>query len=248
MSRPVTIVGNWKMNLNRELIQEFFFFLEEAKFTTNVVAGFAPQAIHIPLVMQHAKKFGFIVGSQDCSSEISGAYTGELSTEALKDMGVDFSLVGHSERRTYHKETNELLNKKVNHVLNQNLKCIYCIGETLEEREAEKTFEVLKAQVHDGLKGIEIKDPSQLIIAYEPVWAIGTGKTATSDQAEEAHQFIRRQLTEIYGEESAQKIVILYGGSVKPNNIKELLSKENVDGALVGGASLKADSFKELCE
>jgi triosephosphate isomerase len=247
MSRTTTIIGNWKMNLDKEHIREFFLHLEETKFSTNVTAGFAPQAIHIPLVQTYANKFGLLVGSQDCSAEDSGAYTGEIATNALKDMEVDFSLVGHSERRTYHKETNELLNKKVKQVLKNGLRCIYCIGETLEERESEKTFDVLTAQVQEGLKEVSFENSDQLIVAYEPVWAIGTGKTATSDQAEEAHAHIRSQLAEIYGQETADRIVILYGGSVKPSNIKELLEKENVDGALVGGASLKPDSFSELC-
>lgn len=247
MSRTTTIIGNWKMNQDKEHIREFFLHLEETKFSTNVTAGFAPQAIHIPLVQSYCNKFGLLVGSQDCSAEDSGAYTGEIATAALKDMEVDFSLVGHSERRTYHKETNELLNKKVKQVLKNGLRCIYCIGETLEERETEKTFDVLKAQVHEGLKDVTFSNSDQLIIAYEPVWAIGTGKTATSDQAEEAHAYIRGQLAEIYDQETADRIVILYGGSVKPSNIKELMDKENVDGALVGGASLKPDSFSELC-
>lgn len=247
MSRTTTIIGNWKMNQDKEHIREFFLHLEETKFSTNVTAGFAPQAIHIPLVQSYCNKFGLLVGSQDCSAEDSGAYTGEIATAALKDMEVDFSLVGHSERRTYHKETNELLNKKVKQVLKNGLRCIYCIGETLEERETEKTFDVLKAQVHEVLKDVTFSNSDQLIIAYEPVWAIGTGKTATSDQAEEAHAYIRGQLAEIYDQETADRIVILYGGSVKPSNIKELMDKENVDGALVGGASLKPDSFSELC-
>lgn len=247
MSRPTTIIGNWKMNLDQEHIREFFLYLEENKFSTNATAGFAPQSIHIPIVARYANKFGLLVGAQDCSSQLEGAFTGEISPAALKDMEVDFSLVGHSERRIYHKESNELLNEKVKLVLDQGMRCIYCIGETLEQREAEKTFDVLKDQVAQGLKDVTFDNPEKLILAYEPVWAIGTGKTATSDQAEEAHQFIRGQLTEIFGQETADRIVILYGGSVKPSNIKELLSKENVDGALVGGASLKPDSFSELC-
>lgn len=247
MTRPTTIIGNWKMNLDQEHIREFFLYLEENKFSSNVTAGFAPQAIHIPLVARYANKFGLLVGAQDCSAQLTGAYTGEISPAALKDLEVDFSLVGHSERRTYHKEDNQLLNAKVKLVLAQGLRCIYCIGETLEEREAEKTFDVLKAQVTEGLKDVTFDNPEKLILAYEPVWAIGTGKTASSDQAEQAHQFIRGQLSEIFGQETAERIVILYGGSVKPSNISELLEKDNVDGALVGGASLKPDSFSELC-
>lgn len=247
MSRTTTIIGNWKMNQNKEQIQEFFLHLEENKFKTEVTAGFAPQAIHIPLVQSYCNKFALLVGSQDCSAEEAGAFTGELATNALKDMEVDFSLVGHSERRTYHKETNSLLNRKVKKVLENGLRCIYCIGETLEERESNKTFEILKCQVREGLKDVTLENPDSLIIAYEPVWAIGTGKTATSEQAEEAHAYIRGQLTEIFNQDVANRIIILYGGSVKPSNIKELLEKENVDGALVGGASLQPDSFSELC-
>ncbi|MGB0455162.1 MAG: triose-phosphate isomerase [Bacteriovoracaceae bacterium] len=248
MSRKTMIIGNWKMNQTLESIKEFFMHLEETEFKTELVAGFAPQALHAGLAQDYATRFGLVIGTQDCSAHEDGAFTGELSLNAIKEMDLDFVLVGHSERRQYHKEDNELLNTKNKLALSKELDVIYCIGETLEERESEKTFDVLKDQLIGGLRGISREEIEGLTIAYEPVWAIGTGKTATSEQAEEAHKYIRGVISEAFDAEIANGMSILYGGSVKPANVKELLAKENVDGALVGGASLKADSFAALCK
>ncbi len=242
-TRPVHIVGNWKMNMTLHEISNFFIEMSKMKFELKCKAWVAPQALHIPILKEIAFTTGSIqIGAQNCSEHDSGAYTGEISPVALADIGAEFVIIGHSERRTLYKEGNELLNKKVLNALKHNLKVIYCVGETLEEREQNKTFAVLEEQIREGLKNLPAEKASQLLVAYEPVWAIGTGKVATAEQAEEAHAFIRSKLVH-----AANDTVILYGGSVKPDNIDSLLAKENIDGALVGGASLKASDFRALC-
>lgn len=241
--REVHIVGNWKMNQTLEEISKFFIEMSKMKMELKCKAWIAPQALHIPILKEIAFTTGSIqVGAQNCCEFDSGAYTGEISPLALADIGAEFVIIGHSERRTVYKEDNELLNKKVLAALKHGLKVIYCVGETLAEREASLTFSVLEKQMLEGLKNIPSDKAHLLLIAYEPVWAIGTGKTASSEQAEEAHAFIRSKLLM-----NADDTVILYGGSVKPDNIDSLLSKENIDGALVGGASLKASDFRQLC-
>jgi len=183
------------------------------------------------------------LGAQDMYWEQGGAFTGEISPLMLKDIGVKYAIIGHSERRAYFGETNETVNKKLNAAFKAGLSPIMCVGERLEDREAKKTFEVIKDHIKGGLEGISNDAAAGIIIAYEPVWAIGTGKTATPQQAQEAHKYIRGLLAEMYGRELAEQIRIQYGGSVKPNNIKELIAEEDIDGALVGGASLKPDDF-----
>lgn len=244
--RQKLILGNWKMNQSLSEIESFFSNLSGAE-SFNCQWGIAPQSIHIPkLVEKKSILKNLLVGSQNCSENNNGAFTGELSVDSLIESGVDFTLVGHSERRSLYGETNSIINKKVIHALNKNLRVIFCLGETLEERENEKTFEVLREQLTIGLAGLPESASKLLVIAYEPVWAIGTGKTATSDQAQEAHHFIRKCISEIKNINHAA-CQILYGGSVKPENIQELLANEDIDGALVGGASLKGDSFTKLC-
>jgi len=241
--REIHIVGNWKMNQSLHEISQFFIEMTKMKMELKCKAWIAPQAIHIPILKEMAFTTGAIyIGAQNCSEHESGAYTGEVSPASLVDLGVEFVIIGHSERRSLFLESNELLNKKVLAALKNNLKVIYCVGETLEERESNQTFKVLEEQLNIGLKNLPADKAHLLLIAYEPVWAIGTGKVATSEQAEEAHSFIRSKLTH-----NANETVILYGGSVKPDNIDALLRKENIDGALVGGASLKAQDFKQLC-
>lgn len=241
--REIHIVGNWKMNQTLHEISNFFIEMTKMKMELKCKAWIAPQALHIPILKEIAFTTGAIqVGAQNCSEHDSGAFTGEISPLALADIGAEFVIIGHSERRTIYKEGNELLNKKVLAALKHNLKVIYCVGETLEEREANKTFSVLEEQLSVGLKDISADKAHLLMIAYEPVWAIGTGKVATSEQAEEAHAFIRSKLLQ-----NSEQTIILYGGSVKPDNIDALLRKENIDGALVGGASLKSADFKALC-
>jgi triosephosphate isomerase len=186
------------------------------------------------------------LGAQDVYWEREGAFTGEVSCLMLKSAGCEYVIIGHSERRQYFHETNETVNKKVRAALASGLKPIVCVGERLEERKAGKTFDVVKDHVLNSLAGISREDMLKTVIAYEPVWAIGTGVNATKDEAEEAHKYIRGLLEDMYDEKLAGEVRIQYGGSVRPDNIKELISEEDVDGALVGGASLKADSFIQI--
>jgi triosephosphate isomerase len=180
--------------------------------------------------------------------EKSGAFTGEISPLMLKSVGCQYVILGHSERRTIFGESNQLINKKIKAAVENQLNPIFCIGETLEERESGVTFKVIETQVREGLDGLTAEELANLIIAYEPVWAIGTGKTATPEQAEEVHAFIRKLIGELYSTEFAEKLIIQYGGSVKPENAAELMSQPDIDGALVGGACLKADSFVKIIE
>ena len=186
------------------------------------------------------------LGGQDVYWEKEGAFTGEVSCAMLKDAGCKYVIIGHSERRTYFHETNETVNKKVRAALASGLLPIMCVGETLAERKAGKAFDVIKDHVENGLKGIDEGSIEKITIAYEPVWAIGTGVNATKDEAEEAHKYIRGLLAGRYSKDLAEAVRIQYGGSVKPDNIKELINEPDVDGALVGGASLKAESFVEI--
>jgi len=241
--REVHIVGNWKMNQTLEEISKFFIEMSKMKMELKCKAWIAPQALHIPILKEIAFTTGSIqVGAQNCCEHESGAYTGEISPLALADMGVEFVLVGHSERRTIYGESNEVLNKKLLLALKHGLKVIYCVGETLSERENSETFKVIETQLTVGLQNLPEELAANLMIAYEPVWAIGTGKTASAEQAEEVHAFIRGQLAL-----NPEQTIILYGGSVKPDNIDSLLDKDNIDGALVGGASLKSQDFRALC-
>jgi triosephosphate isomerase len=186
------------------------------------------------------------LGAQDLHWEDEGAFTGEVSGKMLKDAGCQFVIIGHSERRQFFGESNETVNKKIPAALKNNLTPIICVGENLTEREKDETFKVLTAHVENGLKGLRAEEAARIIIAYEPVWAIGTGKTATPKQAQEAHNFIRRLLEKMYGREISENIRIQYGGSVKPENAFELVSQPDIDGALVGGASLSLESFTQI--
>ena len=231
------------MNQSLEDIKNFFVEFSKMKMDLKCEAWIAPQFIHLPILKDLAFTTGNIkVGAQNCSEVDSGAYTGEVSAKSLADIGADFVIIGHSERRTIFKEDNALLNKKLLNAIANNLKVIFCIGETLEEREQGKTFAVVEKQLNEGLKNFPMDKANLLLIAYEPVWAIGTGKTATKEEAEEVHAFIRGKLSP-----ELKQAVILYGGSVKPDNIESLLLMPNIDGALVGGASLKPADFKSLC-
>ena len=187
------------------------------------------------------KKIG--VGAENCADKAAGAYTGEVSASMVASTGAKYVIIGHSERRAYYHETNDILKEKTLLALANGLTPIFCIGEVLEEREAGKHFDVVKKQVEESLFGLSSEDFGKLILAYEPVWAIGTGKTASAEQAEEIHAFIRKTIADKYGKEVAENISILYGGSCKPSNAKELFAKENVDGGLIGGAALDAASF-----
>ena len=188
------------------------------------------------------------LGAQNMHFEASGAYTGEISADMLQALSVEYVILGHSERREYFGETDALVNKKTLAALAAGLKPIVCVGETLEEREADQTMDVIKTQIEGGLAGVGADAADALVIAYEPVWAIGTGKTATPEMAEEVHAGIRGMLAAMIGEEAADKVRILYGGSMKPTNADDLLAQTNIDGGLIGGAALKADSFASLVE
>ena len=232
--RTPHIVGNWKMNLLKTDIEDFFRFFNTE--TPSCKTWIAPQSIHIPLLLLRGGAIE--VGAQNCSHQDSGALTGEVSPKSLKDIGAHFVIIGHSERRQFYGEDHDILNQKTQAALANGLAVIFCVGEKLEERQRGETESVIKAQLDQGLKGIEASDG--LLIAYEPVWAIGTGKTASPEQAQAVHRFIR----DTAGNEET---VILYGGSANPSNAEELLQCPDIDGALVGGASLKGRSFADIC-
>lgn len=244
MTAKTYMVGNWKMNQTLPEIENFFSGLSLSNNQNNF--WIAPQCLHISKCMDLGAKAGVLIGAQNSSENEFGAFTGETSVDSLSEMGVHFTLVGHSERRTLFGETDETINKKVLKASQTGILPILCIGETLEEREAGKTLDIVLGQLKAGLKDLKIQNESEVIIAYEPVWAIGTGKTASPEQAGEVHNAIREVLSEIYGD-FGQDISILYGGSVKPNNVEDLLAQPNINGGLVGGASLKAESFNALC-
>ena len=207
----------------------------------------APVFVHLKTVADRLEGSNIRVAAQNCASEAKqSANTGEVSAEMIKDVGASHVIIGHSERRQFFGETDESVNKKTKAALQTGLTAIVCVGETLEERESEKLFEVVRGQLRDGLEGLTTTDMERIIIAYEPVWAIGTGKTATPEQAQEMHGFIRQILAETHGEDISKGVRILYGGSVKPENIAVLMSEKDIDGALVGGASLEAESFAKI--
>lgn len=245
--RKNIVAGNWKMNtdINEGLELAKGINAEVAKGINNAETGvvIAPPFTHLAKVNEVIDADKICLASQDCATEESGAYTGEVSVAMLKAVGVKAVILGHSERRTYYGENNETLLKKVNLVLSNDLKPIFCIGEVLAEREAGKHFDVVKEQIENVLFTLSADDFKNVIIAYEPVWAIGTGVTASSDQAQEIHAYIRSLISEKYGAEIADDTTILYGGSCKPSNAEELFSKPDVDGGLIGGASLKTEDF-----
>jgi len=208
----------------------------------------APSFTNIETVSAIIEGTNIRLGAQNCAPEEQGAHTGEVSVLQLKDLGVQTIILGHSERRHVYKEDNALINKKVKLALSKGFEVILCIGELLEEREAGRVEEVCETQTVKGLEGVSIEDLANVIIAYEPVWAIGTGKTATPQDAEAVHAFVRKVITRLYGEEAGKKIIIQYGGSVKPDNAAQLMAMENIDGALVGGASLKTDTFVPIAK
>lgn len=245
MRKPV-IAGNWKMN---KTVSEAVKLVEDLK---PLVKGTAAEVVVCPTfvclneAVKASEESNIGIGAQNMYYKDSGAYTGEISPLFLKDMKVQYVILGHSERRQYFKEDDSEINKKIDAALNHGLKPILCVGETLEQREAGTTFDVISTQVKGCLAGMESRNLDDLIVAYEPVWAIGTGKTATSKDANEVIGFIRKQLSEILGNAVADKTRILYGGSVKSSNIKELMDMPEIDGALVGGASLDAVEFSKI--
>jgi len=243
--RKTVIAGNWKMNKNlaeaKELVNGIKSALEGKTLNADVIV--CPPYVNIATVVELAAGSVVKVGAQNMYFEESGAYTGEISADMLKSVGAEYVILGHSERRTIFGESDETINKKMKKALEAGLKPIFCIGETLEERESGTMKSVIAKQVKGGLAGIPERDLAEIIVAYEPVWAIGTGKTASPDQAQEVHAYIRGMLKDMYSEAAAEAMTIQYGGSVKPDNAKELMGMKDIDGALVGGACLKADSF-----
>ncbi len=246
MRTPV-IAGNWKMNLLRDdavaLARDVASALDGS---TGVEVVVCPVFTVLSSVAEAFAGGSVEVGGQNCYGVESGAFTGEISPQMLRDAGCAWTIIGHSERRQIFNESDALLNKKLHFALASGLKVMFCIGETLEERESGAMNDVLRRQVIEGLKGLDDTDFTRVVLAYEPVWAIGTGVTATPEQAEEAHAFTRELVAEAFGGTVAADLRIQYGGSVKPDNAAELLAKENVDGALVGGAALQADSFAAI--
>ncbi len=244
------IAGNWKMHKtpgeSLELAKEINDFLKNNEDVDVDVLICPPYtSLHLLSKLEGRK---VKLGAQNMSHEDEGAFTGEISPLMLKDMNIDYVIIGHSERRQYFCENDELLNKKIKKALEHNLKPILCVGETLEERESGKEKEKVRKQIQSNLKEVDKNDISNITIAYEPIWAIGTGKTASSDDANDMIKFIRSIIQDLYDEDTSKNIRIQYGGSVKPHNIKELMNKSDIDGALVGGASLNSEDFVEIID
>lgn len=248
MSRKLFVAGNWKMNTSlTEATALAAGLAEKIGSLDSVDTAICPPFVYIRAVVEAVSGSNIAVGAQNLFYESNGAYTGEISTDMLKDVGCRYVILGHSERRHVIGETDEIVNRKVIKALADGLDVIFCVGELLEEREASRTDEVVARQVRIGLEGIDgVGLAERLTIAYEPVWAIGTGKTATPDQAQEVHAMIRGLLAEVYDSQLAEAIRIQYGGSVTPSNAMELLSQSDVDGALVGGASLSVADFVSI--
>jgi triosephosphate isomerase len=247
-NRPYYIAGNWKMHKTRaeaaELATALASQLKDGKHKYLV----APSFTALETVAAIVKGTNIRLGAQNCAQEEQGAHTGEVSVLQLKDLGVQTIILGHSERRHIYKEDDALINKKLKLALKHGFEVILCIGELLEEREAGKAESVCETQVVKGLEGVPASDLGSIVLAYEPVWAIGTGKTATPEDADAIHAYTRKVVAKLYGQEAADKIVIQYGGSVKAENAAQLMAKENIDGALVGGAALKPETFVPIAK
>jgi triosephosphate isomerase len=246
MKRPL-MAGNWKMNKTvSEAVELVKTLKDTVSDVTDVETLVCPAFTALYAVSNEIKDSNINLGAQNLFWEAKGAFTGEISPIMIKDIGCSYVVVGHSERRQYFAETDEIVNKKIRAAFAVTLTPIICVGETLKERENNITFKIIEKQVRNGLVGLTLEQASLMVIAYEPVWAIGTGKTATPEQAQEVHYFIREICGQMYSKEVAEKIRILYGGSVNPENVSDLMKKPDIDGGLVGGASLKAESFTKL--
>ena len=246
--RKKIVAGNWKMNKN---LQEGVALAKELTTTVknpNCEVIICTPFIHLATVAEILKGSPIKLGAENCADKASGAYTGEVSAEMVKSTGADYVILGHSERRAYYGETAEILKEKVNLALANNLEVIFCIGESLEEREANKQNAVVKKELEESVFNLDAEQFKNIVIAYEPIWAIGTGKTATAEQAEEIHAYIRSCVEARYGKAVAEDTTILYGGSCKASNAPELFGKPDIDGGLIGGASLKAADFNGIIE
>lgn len=247
-NRVPFICGNWKMHKTvGEAVELVDALMPAVASLSGVEIGVAPPFTALHPVSKRLTNSKIALAAQNCHFEREGAYTGEVSVGMLKDVGVRYAIIGHSERRTLFGETDEGCAKKVNAALGAGLRVIYCLGETLEERESNRTIDVVTRQFKVGLAGISADQVPDVVVAYEPVWAIGTGKTATPAQAQEVHAHLRKLCGELLGAKSAEGLRIQYGGSMKPDNAKDLLSQPDIDGGLIGGASLKADAFAAIC-
>ena len=241
--RQKIVAGNWKMNKNIAETKSLISDLKSQNKTSSARVIITPSFVNLTTAVAETKGSDIEVAAQNMSQHDSGAYTGEISADMLKSAGVKITLLGHSERRAYFGEDDALLAKKVDKALAENIEVIFCFGEELEDRKAGKHFDVVKSQISNALFHLEASAFKNIILAYEPVWAIGTGETATADQAQEMHAFIRKTLAEKYNNDLAESVSILYGGSCKPTNAEEIFSKPDVDGGLIGGAALKAEDF-----
>ena len=249
--RKKIVAGNWKMNMDlaeglklASSIDKYFSEKPSVKATVILCTPF----IHLAGARDILKHGKIALGAQNCSSEASGAYTGEVSAWMIRSTGAEYVLTGHSERRSYFNEDDKIINRKTLLAINSGLKVIFCCGEVLKEREDNKHFLIVKRQMEEGLFNLTVEQMDKIIIAYEPVWAIGTGLTATPEQAQEMHKHIRDLLKEKYGNDCAKKLPVLYGGSCKPSNAAEIFSKQDVDGGLIGGASLKKEDFTGIID
>ncbi|MFN8241662.1 MAG: triose-phosphate isomerase [Bacteroidales bacterium] len=249
--RRKIVAGNWKMNMKLNEGIELARSLKDhyaGKPETKAEVVLCTPFIHLPAVSELLKGNAIKCGAQNCASEVSGAYTGEVSADMIKSTGAEYVIIGHSERRSYYNETDQLLNKKTRIALNTGLKVIFCCGEVLAERENKTFFEVVRRQVEEGILNLTADELGKVVIAYEPVWAIGTGLTATPQQAQEMHAYIRGLVESKFGSKIAGEIRILYGGSCKPSNAAEIFSMPDVDGGLIGGASLKKEDFTGIID
>lgn len=245
MRKPF-IAGNWKMFKTTKEAVEFARDFRKMYQPSDVTVAICAPFTQLSALVEAFSGSGVKVGAQNMHFEENGAFTGEISADMLTEIGVDYVIIGHSERRQYFGETDETVNKKLHQAFAHNIAPIMCVGEVLAQRDAGQAFEVVKAQVEGGVAGLSADQVKRLVIAYEPVWAIGTGRTATPDQAQEMCAHIRGVMETLYGSRVSQEVIIQYGGSVKPNNASELMNMEDIDGALVGGASLKPEDFIQI--
>ncbi len=244
--RQKIVAGNWKMNLNLDEGKELLINILDSERNDDVLTIIAPPYIHLNSFKRMLSHTNIALGAQNCHQQDSGAYTGEISVDMLKSVGVEYVILGHSERREYFSEDSLSISFKVTNVIKKGLRPIYCCGETLNERKDNEQFNLIEQQIKEGLFQLNEMELLNCIVAYEPVWAIGTGETATPAQAQEVHSFIRKTIANEYGEMVANNISILYGGSVKPANAVELFNCPDIDGGLIGGASLIPESFATL--
>lgn len=244
--RSKIVAGNWKMNKNLMETEALLSALAAKLPDTDAEVMVAPAFVNLAGAVRHLESSAIEVIAQNMHFATNGAFTGEVSRDMLLNIGIDTVILGHSERRAYFGETDEILSKKVKAALESNMRVVFCFGEELEDRKAGNHFAIVENQLKSALFSLDAKSWNKIVLAYEPVWAIGTGETASPEQAQEMHAFIRNTITEAYDSGTANRVSILYGGSVKPNNAKEIFSKPDVDGGLIGGASLVADDFAAI--